>query len=46
MPAETANLATALLNRSYAHLNVGHVRRARADLAWCRRVAADRWATT
>jgi len=40
-PAETANLATALLNRSYAHLNVGHVRRARADLAWCRRVAAD-----
>ena len=41
MPAETANLATALLNRSYAHLNVGHVRRARADLAWCRRVAVD-----
>jgi CHAT domain-containing protein len=40
-PAETANLATALLNRSYAHLNVGHVRRARADLAWCRRVALD-----
>ncbi len=40
-PAETANLATALLNRSFAHLNVGHVRRARADLAWCRRVAAD-----
>jgi tetratricopeptide (TPR) repeat protein len=41
IPAETANLATALLNRSYVYLNVGHVRRARADLVWCRRVAAD-----
>ena len=40
-PAETANLATALLNRSFAHLNAGHVRRARADLIRCRRVAAD-----
>jgi tetratricopeptide (TPR) repeat protein len=40
-PAETANLASALVNRSFAHLNVGHVRRARADLAWCRRVAVD-----
>jgi tetratricopeptide (TPR) repeat protein len=40
-PAETANLASALINRSYAHLNAGHVRRARADLAWCRRLAAD-----
>ena len=40
-PAETANLATALLNRSLFHLNVGHVLRARADLARCRRVATD-----
>ena len=40
-PAETANLAAALLNRSFAHLNAGHVRRARADLTWCRRVATD-----
>jgi tetratricopeptide (TPR) repeat protein len=40
-PAETANLATALLNRSFLHLNTGDVRRARADLVWCRRVAAD-----
>jgi CHAT domain-containing protein len=40
-PAETANLATALLNRSFAHLNAGDVRRARADLSWCRRIAAE-----
>jgi len=39
--AETENLAAALLNRSFAHLNAGQVRRARADLAWCRGVAAD-----
>jgi tetratricopeptide (TPR) repeat protein len=37
--AETANLATSLLNRSFAHLNLGQVRRARADLVWCRRIA-------
>ena len=40
-PAETEKLAAALLNRSFAHLNVGHVRQARADLTWCQRVAAD-----
>ena len=39
--AETASLATALLNRSFAHLNLGQVRRARADLVCCRRVATD-----
>jgi CHAT domain-containing protein len=40
-PAETTNLAIALLNRSFAHLNAGEVRRARLDLIWCQRVAAD-----
>jgi tetratricopeptide (TPR) repeat protein len=40
-PAETANLAAALLNRSFVHLQAGDVRRARADLLWCQRVAAD-----
>jgi tetratricopeptide (TPR) repeat protein len=40
-PAETENLASALLNRSLIHLSRGDVRRARADLDWCRRVAAD-----
>jgi tetratricopeptide (TPR) repeat protein len=39
--AETANLATALLNRSFLHLNAGDVRRARADLVRCQRIAAD-----
>jgi len=39
--AETANLAMALLNRSWSYLNIGQVRQARADLAWCRRVAED-----
>ena len=39
--AETANLALALLNRSVCHLSLGHVRRARADLVWCRRVATE-----
>ncbi len=39
--AETANLASALLNRSFAHLSLGQVRRARTDLVWCRRVATD-----
>ena len=41
IPAETEKLAAALLNRSFAHLNVGDVRRARPDLTWCQRVAAD-----
>ena len=40
-PAETANLAAALLNRSLVHLNAGDIRRARPDLIWCQRVAAD-----
>jgi CHAT domain-containing protein len=39
--ADTKNLAIALLNRSFAHLNTGEVRRARLDLIWCQRVAAD-----
>ena len=34
-PAETANLASALLNRSFAHLSLGDVRQARADLVRC-----------
>jgi tetratricopeptide (TPR) repeat protein len=41
IPAETPNLASALINRSFAHLNAGDVRQARADLVWCRRVATD-----
>lgn len=36
---ETAVLARALLNRAFQHLNFGHVQRARADLAWCQRIA-------
>ena len=40
-PAEIANLASALINRSFLHLNAGDVRRARADLTWCRQVATD-----
>jgi len=40
-PAETENLAAALLNRSFAYLNAARVGQARADLTWCRRVAAD-----
>jgi tetratricopeptide (TPR) repeat protein len=40
-PAETYNLASALLNRCFAHLNAGDVRRARLDAIWCQRVAAD-----
>jgi CHAT domain-containing protein len=40
-PAETYNLASALLNRSVLRLNVGDVRRARPDLIWCQQVAAD-----
>jgi CHAT domain-containing protein len=40
-PAETANLASALINRGFVSLNAGQVRRARADLVWCRRVAME-----
>jgi tetratricopeptide (TPR) repeat protein len=40
-PAETVNLAGALLNRGFAYLNVGDVRRARPDLDWCQSVAAQ-----
>ena len=40
-PAETANLASALLNRSFAYLSLGRVRQARTDLVWCRHVATD-----
>jgi tetratricopeptide (TPR) repeat protein len=39
--AETAVLARTLLNRAFHHLNTGHVRRARADLVWCHRIAAS-----
>jgi tetratricopeptide (TPR) repeat protein len=38
--AETANLATALLNRGFLYLNAGDIRRARADLDRCQRIAA------
>jgi tetratricopeptide (TPR) repeat protein len=38
--AQVSVLGNALLNRSFLHLTAGHVRRARADLAWCQRVAA------
>jgi tetratricopeptide (TPR) repeat protein len=40
-PAETASLASSLLNRSFAYLSLGQVRRARTDLVWCRRVATE-----
>ena len=33
-------LARVLLNRGVLHLNVGSVQRARADFAWCQRIAA------
>ena len=39
-PAETANLAAALLNRCVVHLNARDVRRARPDAIGCQRVAA------
>jgi hypothetical protein len=38
---ETANLARALLNRSFACLTLVRVSQARADLDWCRRVADE-----
>jgi hypothetical protein len=40
-PAETYNLAAALLNRSFVHLHAGDVRRARPDAIWSQRVATD-----
>lgn len=39
--ADTAVLARVLLNRGVLHLNTGTVRRARADFAWCQRVATE-----
>ncbi len=39
--AETDNLASALIDRSFCYLNVAQVQRARADLIWCQRVTAD-----
>ena len=39
--AETSNLAAALLNRSFAYLNAGDVRRAQLDLIRCQQVAAE-----
>ena len=38
-PAETVNLARALLNRSFACLTLVRIKQARADLVWCQRVA-------
>ena len=38
--ADAAVLARVLLNRGVLHLNTGAVRRARADFAWCERLAA------
>ena len=38
--ADTRVLARLLLNRGFLHLNAGSVRRARADFAWCQRIAA------
>jgi hypothetical protein len=38
-PDESANLATALLNRSFAYLTLVRVNQARADLVWCLRIA-------
>ena len=40
-PAETHNLAAALLNRCFVHLHAGDVRRARPDAIWSQRVATD-----
>jgi tetratricopeptide (TPR) repeat protein len=38
--ADVRVLARVLLNRGVLHLNVGSVKRARADFAWCQRIAA------
>jgi CHAT domain len=40
-PDESANLATALLNRSFACLTLVQVNQARADLVWCLRIAGE-----
>src|SRR5690349_5762697 len=40
-PGETINLARTLLNRSSVYLSLIQVRRARADLDWCYRIASD-----
>ena len=37
--ADAGVLAQVLLNRGLSHLNVGDVRRARADFGWCQRIA-------
>jgi tetratricopeptide (TPR) repeat protein len=37
--ATAGDLARALLNRGFLHLNAGRVRRARADFTWCQAVA-------
>jgi len=37
--ADAGVLAQVLLNRGLSHLNVGDVRRARADFSWCQRIA-------
>jgi tetratricopeptide (TPR) repeat protein len=37
---DAAHLARSLLNRGFSHLNIGDVRRARADLRRCERIAA------
>jgi tetratricopeptide (TPR) repeat protein len=39
--ADKVGLARLLLNRGVLHLNTGAVPRARADFAWCQRLAAD-----
>jgi len=39
--ADTAVLARVLLNRGVLHLGTGAVQRARADFAWCHRLAVD-----
>src|ERR1700689_2922829 len=38
--ADVRLLARLLLNRGFLPLNVGRVQRARADFAWCQRIAA------
>jgi CHAT domain len=40
-PGETVNLARTLLNRSSVYLSLVQVKRARADLDWCRRITSD-----
>ena len=37
--ADVTALARLLLNRGFLHLNAGRVQRARADFAWCQRIA-------